>query len=154
MTSDSQPVGKATGTVRGIAHRPSDGEAMILADACKVRTQGCLDLENRKPGPRAITLLSREAWSDTCADLGADLPWKTRRANLLVAGIDLPSTIGKRVQIGEVRILVHGESKPCNLMDQQHAGLREALKPHGRGGVFGEILEGGTIRIGDAVRAD
>ncbi|HKS23281.1 MAG TPA: hypothetical protein VJZ76_10815 [Thermoanaerobaculia bacterium] len=30
-------------------------------------------------------------------------------------------------------------------------GLRAALKPHWRGGVFGEIVEGGTIATGDAV---
>jgi MOSC domain-containing protein YiiM len=30
--------------------------------------------------------------------------------------------------------------------------LRLALGPEWRGGAFGEILEGGTIRVGDAVR--
>jgi len=124
---------------------------MILADDCLVRSQSCLAMEDRKPGPRSITLMSKEAWKDVCDELGADLPWHTRRVNLLVKGIDLPATLGKRVRLGEVRILVHGESKPCELMEKQHRGLRCALKPHCRGGVYGEVLEGGTIRLGDVV---
>jgi len=36
-------------------------------------------------------------------------------------------------------------------MDQQHAGLRQALVPDCRGGVYGQVLTGGTILVGDAV---
>jgi MOSC domain-containing protein YiiM len=154
MSENSQPNGSTKGVVRGIAYRPDSGDAMITADACAVRSQGCLELEHRKPGPRAITLLSKEAWADACAVVEKDLPWVTRRANLFVEGIDLAGALGKRVQVGDVRILLHGESKPCKLMEQQYAGLREALKPKCRGGVFGEILEGGTIRIGDVLQVD
>ncbi len=153
MPQNSQPSDSTNGAIRGIAYRPGSLDAMILIDECVVCAQGNLELEQRKPGPRAITLLSKEAWTDACADLGTDLPWEIRRANLLVEGIDLASAMGKRIQIGEARILVHGEVKPCKLMDQQHEGLRAVLKPHFRGGVFGEILEGGTIRVGDPVEA-
>ena len=154
MEQNSQPTGSKKGKVRGIAYRPTSHDAMILIDECVVNTQGHLKLEQRKLGPRAITLLSKEAWSDVCGELDVELPWQTRRANLLVEGMDLANTLGKRVQIGEVRILVHGEVKPCKLMDQQHEGLRAAINPHCRGGVFGEILEGGTIQIGDDIRVD
>jgi MOSC domain-containing protein YiiM len=37
-------------------------------------------------------------------------------------------------------------------MESQQAGLRDALKPNFRGGVHGEVLTGGTIHVGDAVR--
>jgi len=127
---------------------------MILADQCKIRANGGLESETRKPGPRAVTLLSKEAWSDVCEELSVELVWQTRRANLLVEGLDLRAVLGKRLRIGEVCLLIHGESKPCKLMEQQHEGLREAMKPYVRGGVFGEVLESGTIHIGDTIVAD
>jgi len=110
-----------------------------------------LDVENRKTGKREITLLSAESWAETCRALGTQLPWSLRRANLLIEGIDLFNTIGRTLSVGPVRIQVHGETKPCKIMDRQHPGLREALIPDGRGGVYGEVLVGGTIRVGDPV---
>lgn len=97
------------------------------------------------------TLVAVEAWADVCRELGVELSWHIRRANFLVEGLDLAETIGKTISIGEVEVYVHGESKPCQLMDDQHAGLRETLKPHGRGGVFGQVKAGGTVRIGDTI---
>ncbi|MFH1111309.1 MAG: hypothetical protein V1790_19250 [Planctomycetota bacterium] len=38
-----------------------------------------------------------------------------------------------------------------SLMDQQHAGLRQALVPDCRGGVYGQVLAGGAVCIGDHV---
>jgi len=127
---------------------------MTPVNECTIAAGGCIDTEARKPGPRALTLISKEAWSDACDELGADLPWYTRRANVLIEGVDLRASLGKKLRLGPVRLLVHGETKPCKLMDEQHQGLREVLKPDFRGGVFGEVLEGGTIRVGDAVALD
>ena len=140
-----------SGVLRSIAIRPSDGDAMTEVNACEVLTGGGLVGENRPSGKREVTLLSAEAWNDTCRELKSDLPWTLRRANLLVDGIDLAATPGRTIAVGEVRIQVHGETRPCGIMDKQHAGLRAALVPDGRGGVTGEILAGGTIRVGDAV---
>jgi hypothetical protein len=39
-------------------------------------------------------------------------------------------------------------------MDQQHQGLKEALKPDCRAGVHGQVISGGTVHVGDAVRPD
>ena len=83
--------------------------------------------------------------------LGVDLPWRERRANLLVEGIDLAAAIGHIVTIGEVRLQIHGEIEPCEIMDAVHTGLCAALVPDCRGGVFGEGLSGGTIRVKDPV---
>ena len=143
-----------TGLIKAIAWRPTDGDTMCESDHCKVRRNTGIDKENRKPGKRTITLLSYEQWRTVCDQLHTDLPWITRRANLLLEGIDLQQTIDKPIQIGEVRVWIHGETKPCKLMDEQHAGLREALKPDGRGGVFGQVLNDGTITIGDSVVID
>lgn len=126
---------------------------MIDITACEVLTDRGLTLENRKPGKRELTLLSAEAWANACRNLCAVIPWHLRRANLLVEGIDLAATIGQTLAVGEVRVTIHMESKPCGLMDRQYEGLRAALEPECRGGVAGQILIGGTIRIGDPVAA-
>ena len=141
----------AVGKVAAIAWRPTDGDAMREIGRCRVRADTGLDTENRKPGKRSLTLLSKEQWAAVCAELGAELPWYTRRANLLIEGLDLASTIGREITIGDVRVRIHDETKPCRIMDQQFAGLRKALLPDCRGGVFGQVLNDGTIDVGNTV---
>ncbi len=145
---------RTTGILRAIAHRPLDGQPLTEIQQAHVIPGRGLDTENRKPGKREITFLSAEAWAQTCAELGVVLPWYARRANLLVEGLDLASTIGRTLIVGPIRVAIHGETKPCNLMDQQHSGLRQALSPYHRGGVYGQVLIGGMIHVGDAVRLD
>lgn len=140
------------GILAAIAHRSVDGDPMIEIDHCTVIPGRGLDSENRKAGKREVTLMSKQAWDDTCRELGTELPWWTRRANFLIDGIDLASCAGKELSIGPVRIKVHGETRPCHLMDQQHDGLRQALTPAWRGGVTGQVLVGGTLRVGDGVK--
>ncbi len=142
---------RSPGVVKAIAWRPTDSDAMREAQECRVRVNTGIDTENRKPGPRSVTLLSVEQWKDVCRDLGAEVPWHARRANFLIEGVDLAATIGRTITIGRVRVRIHGETKPCPIMDQQHQGLRNALKKDGRGGVFGQVLTEGVIRVGDPV---
>lgn len=102
-------------------------------------------------GRRQITLIDRDSWAAACAEVKADLDPAFRRANVLVEGIDLAATIGSTLQLGEVRIEVLGETTPCALMDEMHDGLCKALAPERRGGVFGQILDSGSVSVGDAV---
>jgi len=146
--------GHQVGIVRAIAYRPTDGEPMRDLAECSVSEKRGLEMENRKHGKREITLLSQEAWNVVCRELSAEVHWHTRRANVLVAGVDLPTCIGHAVRIGEVRVWIHGETRPCQLMDDQQAGLLAALKPDGRGGVHGQVISGGTIRVGAPVTLD
>jgi MOSC domain-containing protein YiiM len=103
------------------------------------------------PGQRQVTVISAAAWRATCADLGGEIPWTTRRANLLVEGVDLPGSIGGIITIGAVRLLVTGEVDPCSRMDEQYPGLTNALKSEWRGGVSCRVLEGGAVSLGDTV---
>lgn len=139
------------GLLKSIAYRPTDGDPMRETEQAIVIPGRGLDTENRKPGRREITLLSLEAWHRTCYELGVEIPWHTRRANLLIDGIDLASALGEVLRVGPVQIRIHGETRPCGIMDAQQPGLREALRPEVRGGVHGEVLAGGTIRVGDSV---
>ncbi len=129
------------------------GESVEVNEAVAVVDKG---LEGDQPRHinRQVTLLSLEAWEAATAELGEELPPCTRRANVILSGVDLAPTIGKRIQIGAVRVEVRGETKPCHVMDAARQGLKDALTPNLRAGVYGAVLEGGRVVVGDAVRVE
>jgi len=141
----------ASGRLRGVAFRPTDGDPMTELQECHVVAGRGIDRENRKPGKREVTLLSAESWADACRELGIDLPWHARRANFLIEGLDLGALIGRTIAVGDMQVHIHGETKPCAIMDQARDGLRQALVPECRGGVFGQVLAGGLVRVNDPV---
>jgi hypothetical protein len=100
---------------------------------------------------RQVTLLAREAWESATAMLGRDPGPIFRRANILVSGIELAHTRGRVLLVGSCRIAIGGELTPCERMEEAAPGLREALRSDWRGGVFGEVLDGGTVTVGDNV---
>ena len=99
---------------------------------------------------RQVTVVFREGWQAACRDLGVALPWTTRRANLLVEGVEVPRE-GKCLIIGPVVLEVTQETQPCQVMEAAHRGLRAAMTPEWRGGVCCRVLKGGTVRVGDRV---
>jgi MOSC domain-containing protein YiiM len=111
---------------------------------------GIVDNANQG-GKRQVTIISRQAWEAVERDLGEHVPPETRRANLLVSGIDLADTRGRVLRIGPCRVRVYGETKPCWQMEEAHAGLQSALRPDWRGGAFAEVLDDGEIAVGDEV---
>jgi MOSC domain-containing protein YiiM len=126
-----------TGTLRAIAWRPVDGDIMTEVTHCEVLPGRGITTENRKPGKREITLISKERWQQACAELGVPVPWYARRANLLIEGLNLASAIGQTIVIGDkVRIRIHGETAPCGIMDAT-SRLKKTLIPDFRGGVHG-----------------
>jgi MOSC domain-containing protein YiiM len=86
------------------------------------------------------------------SELGPAVDPVMRRANLLVRGVRLAGTRGRTLAIGAVKVRIHGETRPCHQMDEALPGLRAALEPDWRGGVFGEVLDDGEIAVGDPVR--
>jgi MOSC domain-containing protein YiiM len=108
------------------------------------------DRRGVKPG-RQISILFREGWEDACREVGAELTWLTRRANLYVEGLDRPRETGGRITIGEVVLEVIDETKPCALMEAACRGLKKAMQPDWRGGVVCNVIRGGEIRQGDGV---
>jgi MOSC domain-containing protein YiiM len=142
-----------TGRLRGVATRPAKRAAMVTTPAAEILANaGDSGDFARKRGKRQVTVLSEESWRAACDDLGVVLPWTTRRANLLVAGIPLRPLAGSRLVIGEVILEVTAETDPCKRMDEQHQGLRAALTPHGRGGVTCRVVAAGKIAVGDEVK--
>jgi MOSC domain-containing protein YiiM len=142
---------QSVGKIIAIALRTSRRGPMREVDSATALAGGGLAGDHGGRGERGLTLLSAERWRETLEELGTDLPWHTRRANVLVSGLDLAALIGKRVRLGQIEIIVRAETDPCSEMERQFAGLQEALVPDCRGGVYGRIVVGGTIRVGDGV---
>lgn len=103
-------------------------------------------------GKRQVTILSSDAWNRVCDELGAMVEPASRRANFFVEGIALKESRGKTLLVGSVKIRIHGETRPCERMEQAHPGLRTTLGTDWKGGVFGQVLDDGAIALGDAVR--
>lgn len=102
-------------------------------------------------GRRQVTLLSLDRWRALTAELPGPPSPAIRRANLLIEGLDLDFTRGRVLRIGEARVRIFGETRPCHQMDEACAGLQAALDPPWAGGAFGEVVEGGAIAIGSPV---
>lgn len=100
---------------------------------------------------RQVTVLAADVWRKVCAELGTDLPWTTRRANLLVDGLSLPQHAGDTLQIGEVTLRIERETDPCSRMEEQQPGLKKALSSDWRGGVCCTVIHGGSVAVGDPV---
>lgn len=98
---------------------------------------------------RGVTLLAAGQWNAVNRELRTNLPWHMRRANVLIDAESLQHLIGRTIRLGNARVRVNAETRPCQLMDELHSGLRQALTPECRGGVYGRIIEGGSISVGD-----
>ncbi|HEY3243835.1 MAG TPA: MOSC domain-containing protein [Phycisphaerae bacterium] len=139
------------GKVAGIAIRTAIKGPMREVRAASARADAGIDGDIKVSANRGITFIDRRQWEQVTRELQAELPWHTRRANVLVAGLTLGDLLGKRIRLGTVEVQINAETKPCGLMDELHPGLRAALVPECRGGVYGRVIRSGVFAIGDTV---
>lgn len=116
----------------------------------KVRVNAGLVDNVDQGGTRQVTIIEREIW-DRLPLVGINVDPSARRANLMVSGIGLAESRGRVLRIGECRIHIRGETRPCNRMEEAHVGLRDALSPGWNGGAYGVIMDDGEIAVGDRV---
>ena len=112
------------------------------------------DHKGAKFAKRQITIMSVEAWRTALAELGGDalnLPWTTRRANLLVEGVRLPRARAGILRIGVAEFEIWYPTQPCQRMEKAYPGLLKALHPDWRGGIACAVKRAGTVRLGDDV---
>lgn len=99
---------------------------------------------------REITLIESEAIDGVNRDYVMRLePFETRR-NVLTQGVALNHLVGREFTVGGVRLRGLELCEPCGHLEKlTRQGVMRALIH--RGGLRAQILEGGTIRIGDAI---
>ncbi|KQN03796.1 MOSC domain-containing protein [Sphingomonas sp. Leaf25] len=149
----------AGGILKGIARHAFSRGPIELVPSVRVTCEGGLDGDFRgslKPGrnKRQVSLMEVGDWAQAMTLIGHDLPWWERRANLLVEGFDLPQTLGARIRVGAVLLEITKECDPCSRMETIAEGLRAALTPDWRGGALAQVVEGGTIAVGDTIELE
>ena len=100
---------------------------------------------------RQVTLIQHEHLPVVASLLHRDsVPPDRLRRNLVVSGISLLALKDREFRIGEVLLKGSGTCDPCSRMEYNLGpGGFNAMRGHG--GITAIVLEGGTIRIGDAV---
>ena len=143
-------------SIKAIAIKNRSRVAMQSIDSAQISVNiGILGDFRGAQKDRQITILSEDAWLKACREIDVELPWTTRRANLLVDGVEFDeSYVDRKLRIGEVELVVTRETNPCSLMDAQQAGLTAALTPDWRGGICCNVVKPGTVKLGDRVEFD
>ena len=125
-----------SGKLIGIARAAELRAPLEEMQSSRISVEAGIDGDARgRKRDRQVTVLFRESWESACRELGAALPWTTRRANLLVTGVPAPQKTGGRIRIGDVVLQIMLETDPCELMERAKPGLKAALTPEWRGGV-------------------
>jgi MOSC domain-containing protein YiiM len=141
-----------TGQLQAIWVKRMKRGPMDAVDSVQLLTGRGIVGNANQGGRRQVTIIEQEVWNQLMAGLNASLPAQTRRANLMVSDISLANSGGRVLQVGECRISIFGETKPCEQMEEALPGLRDAMYDEWRGGAFGEVLDDGEIRVGDPVQ--
>ena len=143
------------GRVDFIGVRPARGVEVQSVDAVQaVAGRGLTgDRYAGGSGKRGVTLMQAEHLPVIAALAGlGEVDPATVRRNLVVSGLPLLALKGRRFRIGGALLEGTGECDPCALMEQALGpGGYNAMRGHG--GLCARIVEGGVIRLGDAVHA-
>ena len=141
--------------IEAIARRDKSRATMQEISEAEVTTDTGVARDYRgRPGKRQVTLLSLSQWQEACNEVNTQLPWTTRRANILVSDVSFgPEWVGKHIQFGDLILEVMLETDPCERMDAQHQGLTQALTPTWRGGICCKVIQSGHIKVGDSGNA-
>jgi MOSC domain-containing protein YiiM len=141
------------GRVEWIGVRPGREVPMRETDSVRAEAGGGLVGDRYKggSGKRGVTLLQAEHLPAIAVLSGhAQVAPALLRRNVVVSGIPLVALKGRRFRVGEVLLEGTGPCDPCSRMeDALGPGGYNAMRGHG--GLTARILEGGTLRVGDAV---
>jgi hypothetical protein len=81
------------------------------------------------------------------------LTWEDARRNVVTTGVDVNALVGTSFMIGDVECIGRRLAEPCSHLERV-IGRTGLLRPlvH-RAGLRADIVSGGTVRVGDPVRA-
>jgi MOSC domain-containing protein YiiM len=137
-------------SIHRVAQRDADAVAL---DAASFTADRGLDGDWRSSAGhgRQITLIEAEALEHVARALGHEaIPPGASRRQVVVRGIALNDTVGKRLRVGPLVVQVDELCDPCLNMEAKIGSGAQAAMAH-RGGVCGRVLEGGVLRPGDPV---
>jgi MOSC domain-containing protein YiiM len=100
----------------------------------------------------ALTLIESEVIEAVAEEHELDVSNGRSRRQVVTRGVRLNDLVGKEFSVGEVRCRGVELCEPCRHLQNDLLGDPRAIKilVH-RGGLRADILEGGTLRVGDAV---
>lgn len=142
------------GQLGWIGIRPGKREPLISVEAVEANTESGLvgdHFAGKRSKKRQVTLIQQEHLPLIASVLQRESvePALLRR-NLAVSGINLLALKNKPFRIGEVTFQGTGLCHPCSRMEEIFGpGGYHAV--FGHGGITAQIIQGGTIRLGDAV---
>jgi hypothetical protein len=151
------PAPSTVGAVESIHLAPAAGEPALAVEAARAipgqglegdrHVAGTGTFPSGLPGS-ALTLIEAEVCESFTPALNAD----EHRRNVVTRGIELNDLVGHEFTVGEVRCRGMRLCEPCTVVDDYSD--RSILRPlvH-RGGLRADIIDGGTIRVGDSVSA-
>ncbi len=99
----------------------------------------------RKGGNRQVLLVDKETLD------AMELRPGIIRENITTEGLNVNGlALGERLRIGSVLLQVSAVCTPCDQLEKVRPGLRREM--YGRRGMLCRVLEGGTIRAGNAIQ--
>lgn len=102
------------------------------------------DWHARKESKRQVLLIDEETLTQFGLQRGRV------RENITTRGIDLKSLErGTHLRVGEAILEITLPCAPCEFIDDIRPGLREKME--GQRGMLARVVQGGEIKIGDAV---
>jgi len=105
-----------------------------------------------RPGPaRQLTLIELESLEALQRENATTLSPLESRRNIVTRGVPLNHLVDRRFRLGEVVARGIRLCEPCEYLEEITQKKVISGLMH-RGGLRAEILEGGTVRIGDPIR--
>ena len=137
--------------MRWIGVRPGRRERILSLSRATLRLEGVEGDRRATPGKRAVTLVQWEHLPVIAALAGLqEVAPGTLRRNIAVAAINLLALRNATFRVRGAVLRGTGPCAPCSRME-------EALGPggfnavRGHGGITAEVIEPGTVALGDAV---
>ena len=127
--------------LRCIAGKGIDGDRYMLGTGTY----------SKKPEPgRQLTIIESEEL-EALIKIGLHCTSNQSRRNIISRGISLNNLVGKKIMVGEVKLMVHRLCQPCTYLEKKlkQPGLKDALWD--KGGVKCEILTDGNIKPNDKI---
>ena len=111
---------------------------------------GAAQFKGRRKPENEVTLIAREAIEAANDEFNLTIEHLETRRNLLTEGVPLNDLVGKTFQVGSVVLKGLELCEPCGYLEKRtFPGIKAALKR--RGGLRCCILQGGLIRVGEAI---